>query len=329
MGTGSGPTCLVVSAGDVDCLETSSVPVSGIANATSVSASSDGHACAVISGGTIKCWGTNADGQLGDGKTSQPSATPVAVEGITHAIAVRTGSFDTCALISGGSVECWGGNQDGDLGDASIEGSSSPVPVSGITGAIAIEASAFDVCALLSGGSVECWGNNDDGQLGDGTSTGPDGPETCQDEACSTTPVSVSGITTATALTVGGEPTNSPLFSATTHVCVLLSGGSVDCWGANELGQLGDGTFIGPEECRQACSPTPVPVSGITTARAVSAGEDHTCALLSSGSIECWGSNFFGQLGDGKTTGPETCPPFSEEEEISCRTSPEPVVGVS
>ena len=200
--------------------------------------------------------------------------------------------------------------------------------MSGITNAIAVGAGAFDTCAVLAGGTVECWGNNNAGQLGDGTSTGPEGVGTCQDEACSPTPVPVTAITNATAVTIGGETTSSPLFPGSTHACALLSGGSVECWGANELGQLGDGTFVGPEVCAQSCSSTPVPVSGITNASAVSAGEDHTCALLSGGGVRCWGSNFFGQVGDGKFLGPETCPPFAPEEEISCSTRPEPVSGI-
>ncbi len=126
-------------------------------------------------------------------------------------------------------------------------------------------------CGVLSNGTVKCWGYNLYGQLGDGTTTS------------SSTPVAVSGITTATAVSAG-----------TDHTCALLSGGTVQCWGYNLYGQLGDGTTTG--------SVGPVTVSGITTATAIAAGGSHTCALLSGGTMTCWGINAGGQLGDGTTT---------------------------
>ena len=144
--------------------------------------------------------------------------------------------------------------------------------------AVLAVAAGRHTCALLSGGAIKCWGKNNFGQLGDGTTT-----------SNSSTPVDVSGITTATSIGVGGF-----------HTCALLSDGEIKCWGHNNFGQLGDGTTTG--------SITPVDVSGITTATSLALGESHSCALLSGGAIKCWGIHDSGQLGDGTTTGNSATP---------------------
>jgi alpha-tubulin suppressor-like RCC1 family protein len=192
----------------------------------------------------------------------------VAVSGISNAVAISAGWWHTCALLASGGIDCWGSNGSGQLGIGTYGGShSTPVPVSGISNAIAISAGGEHTCALLSGGGVDCWGANYYGELGDGSAE------------MRLTPVPVSGITNATAISA----------SQRNHTCALLSGGGVDCWGANFSGQLGNGT---EEE-----SWTAVAVSGITNAVAVSAGGYHSCALLAGGMVDCWGEG--GLLGDG------------------------------
>ena len=139
---------------------------------------------------------------------------------------------------------------------------------------VATAAGVLHTCALLSNGTVQCWGSNGRGQLGDGTTTQ------------STTPVTVSGITNATAIAAGAG-----------HSCAVLATGTVQCWGWNSYGQLGNGTTT------DSPTPTPVTVSGITNATAISAGGIYTCAMLASGTVQCWGFKGSGQLGDGSTTG--------------------------
>jgi alpha-tubulin suppressor-like RCC1 family protein len=203
----------------------------------------------------------------------------VPVSGITNAIALSAGYANACAILATGGLDCWGDNRVGDVGDGTTTERNTPVAVSGITNATAVSAGDEQSCALLATGGVDCWGWNSAGELGDGTTSGP---ETCTGYACSSTPVAVSGITNATAVSAGDGQS-----------CALLATGGVDCWGSNADGALGDGTTID--------SDVPVAVSGITTATAVTAGEYVSCARLAFGGVDCWGVGGAGELGDGMT----------------------------
>jgi alpha-tubulin suppressor-like RCC1 family protein len=233
------------------------------------------HSCAILADHTVVCWGYNHHGEIGDGSTTD-RLLPTTVSGITTAASVDAGYFTSCAVLSDHTIRCWGSNEFGQIGDGTTFNRLVPVTVSGISTATAVstqgmstpQTSRAHACALLSNHTVRCWGANDVGQLGDGTATRR------------LTPVTVSGISTATAIDAGSS-----------HTCALLDDGTVRCWGANDAGQLGDGTTTG--------SLVPVTVSGITTATAIDAGKDHTCALLADGTVECWGANDDGQLGDG------------------------------
>jgi alpha-tubulin suppressor-like RCC1 family protein len=270
------------------------VAVSGLTNAVAIAAGGY-HTCALLSDGTARCWGYNGTGQLGDGTTTG-SSTPVAVSGLSNGVAIAAGASYTCALLSDGSARCWGYNFYGQLGDGTTAESLTPVAVSGLSSAIAVAAGDYHTCALLGDGTARCWGYNEYGQVGDGTNTGP---EMCGGlYPCSTTPVAVSGLSSAIAIAAGDY-----------HTCAVLSDGTARCWGYNYHGQLGDGTRAGPEMCgSHPCSTTPVAVSGLSSAVAIAAGDLHTCAVLSDGTARCWGSNGYGQLGNGAVTEPETTP---------------------
>ncbi|HEY3821387.1 MAG TPA: hypothetical protein VGL81_29675 [Polyangiaceae bacterium] len=237
------------------------------------------HTCALLTAGTVECWGSNNLGQLGDG-TITSSETPVPVSALSGVAAIAAGVSSTCAVLSSGAVECWGSNYFGVLGNGTTTDSTTPVTVSGLAGAIAIASGTYNSCALLAGGTVECWGRSGYGGLGDGSFVGSD---SCNGFPCSTTPVTVSSLSGATAIAVGNG-----------QVCALLSDGTVDCWGDNEYGQLGNGTTTD--------AATPVAVSGLTGVVAISAGSGQTCALLSGGTVDCWGANGSGELGNGGTT---------------------------
>ncbi len=249
------------------------------------------QACALLSGG-VECWGRNEFGQIGNGVTTT-SLVPVAVPNLTGVTAIATGEATTCALLSNGAVECWGDNTDGELGLGTHTGpdtcdtipcSTTPVVMTGLSPATAIGPHSWYGCFLLSGGTVECAGKNVSGQLGNGSLTGPD---MCSDGACSATPVAVSGLEGVTAIAAG---------PASTHSCALLSGGTVECWGTNGFGELGNGS-------QGTNSATPVAVSSLTGALSITVGYRYTCAAMASGTATCWGNNEYGQLGNGTTGG--------------------------
>jgi len=284
LSVGGNSSCALIGNGTADCwglntdgelgdetTTTSSTPtvVGGVPHqSTTIAIEARGNnTCALSIGGTVQCWGNNDYGQLGNG-TLASSSTPVAVQGLTNAVAVATGYDDACALLADGTAECWGHNGHGDLGNGTLTDSSTPVAVLGLTHIVALTANGFHTCALLSDETVKCWGDNEYGQLGNGTLT--DSP----------TPVAVQGLIHAVAISAGYN-----------HSCALLDDETVTCWGYNTNGQLGNGTL--------ANSSTPVAVQGLTTALAVSAADNHTCALLANQTAACWGQNSSGQLGNG------------------------------
>ncbi len=178
------------------------------------------------------------------------------------------------------------------------------------------------ICALTNAGSLDCWGDNGNGQLGSGSTSAPN---SCADGAlsvpCSATPIAVVG--------VGGSGTLTGVAGVTTDgsgMCATLTSGHVDCWGWNIFGFLGNGTFGGPEWCFGGwCSTAPVQVLGVggsgllSNVQGVNAAPGGFCALLSTGTVDCWGNNASGELGIGTFTGPDQCYFASYED---CSTTP-------
>ena len=220
---------------------------------------------------------------VGSGAAMVPAQATAAPAISSPSTNITAGDSHTCALISDGTVTCWGNNYSGQLGDGSNTDSHVPVAVTG--GALTnktvtdITAGGGHTCALISDGTVTCWGNNGAGQLGDGSNTD------------SNVPVAVAG----------GALTNKTVIDITAggnHTCALISDGTVTCWGWNGYGQLGDGS--------NTARNVPVAVTGgaLTnkTVTQITAGDYHTCALISDGTVTCWGKNSAGQLGTGDTT---------------------------
>ena len=230
------------------------------------------HTCMVTATGGVKCWGDNSYGQLGDGTTISHSA-PAAVIGLGGTVSSIAATFhQTCALSSTGAVKCWGLNDSGQLGLANQQSSSLPVQVIA-SGATQVALGNLHGCALMQTGEVKCWGNNSYGQLGNGQS------------ANSLTPVPVYGLSQVIGITAGDA-----------HTCAWTRSGQASCWGTNYYGNLGNGASGG-------YSSTPVSVQGLTgTVIAMTAGNGFTCALNESQSVQCWGDNLLGQLGNGSYT---------------------------
>src|SRR5437763_1245253 len=221
--------------------------------------------CAVMTGGSVECWGSDIDGELGDGRsgTNLLSTTPRPVPGIGGAISISGGTGGMCAVISNGTLRCWGYNSTGGIGAGqSVSGVTAPVSLP-VTGVKQVSLSGFNTgCAVAGGGTVSCWGSDVDGELGNGTvSAFP-----------SFDPVTVSGISNARAVSAGWG-----------FACAVLKTGSIDCWGLGQQGQLGTGKTSGAPTTR------PVTVKGISNATAVSAGVGFACAVLQTGSVDCWG----------------------------------------
>ncbi|MEO2055344.1 MAG: hypothetical protein ABGX83_08670 [Nitrospira sp.] len=162
---------------------------------------------------------------------------------------------------------------DGQLGDGTTFDSSTPVTVVGISDAISIGVGFRHSCAVISGGKIKCWGFNFFGQLENGTSNS------------SSTPVLVDGISNAVSISLGRL-----------HTCALLTGGSLKCWGDNNAWQLGS-PIITPSGLFNFSS-VPLLIEEIIDAVDVASGANHSCALIVNGMIECWGINFFGELGN-------------------------------
>jgi cysteine-rich repeat protein len=242
-------------------------------DATSVSAGY-GHTCLRTTEGAIRCWGSNLSGQLGDG-TENDSLVPVDVEGMTASItSVVAGLVHTCASRWDPSgLWCWGGNEIGQLGDGTIDYSNVPVAVLSLQfQTTSLSSSDSHTCVTDAEGIMECWGDNSSGQLGAEAM-----------EAYSSHWVEVEGLRQAAFAAAGG-----------TFTCALRQEGDVVCWGANDRGQLGDGSGIDSE--------LPVTVALPAAAFFVTAGEAHACAVLAvGGEVYCWGANVEGQLGDGTT----------------------------
>lgn len=273
------------------------------------------HTCAAKSDGTLYCWGDNRVGALGDGtRTNRSAPTQVSISGVVE---VASGNSHTCALKLDGSVWCWGSNYTGQLGagGSTADILTTPQKVVGISDAVSISGLSNHVCVLHADSTVSCWGDNYGGQLGDGTYD--DRP----------TPQKVPGLSGVVQIETGGA-----------HTCALLDDQSVSCWGYNYWGQLGDGvvfhdkvvymcggTIFDPRECTQRVdigefsNPTPQPVIQLFDAVSLSLGSGHSCALLTDGTVECWGANSLGQLGDGSVVqrsvpAPVLLPPVVELE---------------
>ncbi|MCJ0763639.1 RCC1 domain-containing protein [Variovorax terrae] len=256
------------------------IPVPGLSGVVALSLGAY-YGCALASGGTVACWGYNGQGQIGDGSAAVTRPSPVAVAGLSGAVALSAGGRHACAMKSDATVVCWGYNGEGQLGDGTTANKNTPVAVSGLSGVISVSSGFISSCALKSDGSVACWGNNSSGQLGDGTFLDR------------TTPVAVPGLSGVAAVSVGVDA-----------ACALKLDGTVVCWGGNHVGQLGDGTTV----LRTA----PVAVAGLAGAMALSLGSGgHACALKSDGAVACWGYNGQGQVGDGTKANRLTATPIA------------------
>lgn len=232
-----------------------------------------GHTC--VRAGVPICWGANAAGQLGAAIASA-SGDSVALVGDLHdnVTAIGAGDAHTCVLAGfPAAASCWGANSDGQLGSgAPGAGGATPVAVQGGLIWRAITTGAFHTCGIAADSTAYCWGDNASGQLGDDNAP--------NDRAF---PAPLFRARKYIRIDAGRE-----------HTCAVAADSSAYCWGRGDLGQLGHALFT--------ASDTAVLVqAGATNFTGLSAGDHHTCAVAVGvgANVYCWGSDTFGQLGDG------------------------------
>jgi alpha-tubulin suppressor-like RCC1 family protein len=316
----------------------SAVQVTGLSGVVRIAAGAY-HSMALKSDGTVWTWGYNGYGELGNGGTTN-STSIVTVNGLTGAVDIAAGDYHSLAVKSDGTVWAWGNNQYGELGDATTTNRVSPVQVAQSSGLnfnnlTGVAAGSYYSAALKNDGTMFAWGHNDYGQLGRGTTT--DSTIPFQSSACnlaSPPPVSASPLsaritanqTHSLAVKFDGSvwawgdntygelgdgttssrlsPVQAAITGAVTqvstgwyHTLALKADRSVWAWGYNAQGEIGDGTT------NQRATPTQVNVlTGLTSVTGVAAGQYHSVAVKSDGTVWGWGYNAYGQIGDGSTT---------------------------
>lgn len=307
--SGGSFTCALLGSGSVSCWGANASGQLGLGNTTTIgddehpsSASTvslstearqitagNAHACVILSNGLVSCWGSGAGGRLGYGNTNTigddeaPSTAGTITLGGT-AKQISAGEAHTCALLDSGYVRCWGDNTYGQLGYGNVttigdnEAASTGGNVSLGDRAIQISAGRYHTCAVLGSGSVKCWGAGSNGRLGYGNMSNIGDDEV---------PSSVGTVSLgSSALEVS---------AGDSHTCALLSNSTVRCWGQGAGGRLGYGntTSIGDDEAPSSAGP----ISFGTAVKQISAGSDHTCAVLVTGAVRCWGLGTSGRLG--------------------------------
>ena len=268
--------------GDTSTLPRSTpVQATGVTGVTSISGGGDygDHVLALDFLGRVTAWGRNTEGQVGDGTNATPRTTPAVIASASWR-AIAAGDEHSLAINSSGNVQSWGLDSSGQLGnDAAFTSSFTPVAVStaSVFNIIQVAAGNAHSVALRADGTVWTWGSDASGQLGNDAAF-----------ANQALPVQVAGLANVVQITAGSY-----------HSLALRSDGTVWTWGRNDLGQGGDNTTT-PH-------PTAVQVVGeaagnLTDVRAIAGGCNHSFAIKGDGTLRTWGSDVWGELGDGGST---------------------------
>jgi alpha-tubulin suppressor-like RCC1 family protein len=243
-------------------------PVTGLANVAQIGTMQH-SACALVKSGEVYCWGDNHDGQIGNGASPDDVLAPAKIASLTGVTAISTGAMarQMCAVLQSGEARCWGLGDGGALGNSGYSSKDTPVPVVALTDAVSVTTGSEFSCAVRKGGAASCWGVNYRRQLGLGDTSPPDSVST---------PVPVTGVAGIAQLAAGDD-----------HLCALLPGGKISCWGSDVDGRLGRGTRI--------YSSQPQKVVGLSQITSLSLGDSHGCAVAG-GALSCWGTNEQSQL---------------------------------
>jgi len=260
-------------------------PVDGTEGALAISAG-EFHSNVVLDSGLIKSWGGNTFGQLGNGFFFRRQL-PIHLDTVWFPEGVKDvvyGENHACALTTTGAVKCWGGNLHGQLGNGTV-GGFVEVPVLAVgleSGVSQLSSGTYHTCALLDTGEVKCWGYNVAGLLGTGHLDYSD--EKLPNPAYFILGLGSENLSGVTQIDCGSW-----------HTCALLEDGSVSCWGANDVGQLGSPV---PLEY-PTIIPFPTLVTSESSFKDIALGRMHSCAITTTGAVYCWGVNYNGELGLG------------------------------
>lgn len=246
---------------------------------------------ALLEDGTVVSWGTNNEGQLGNGpmgasgesgRYPKPSVTPVKVTGLSGVIQIAAGMKHAVALRSDGTVWAWGRRSNGEIGDGAPGGlpAIGPMRVPGLEGITQIAVDGSHNLALRSDGRVMAWGLNHSGELGTGT----------RDNA--RTPVEVKGLDRVVAIAAGRGGGGAGSSGA------VRDDGSVWMWGTGMSAMTGNDPGLSPDDAGGRVL-VPAPRKGVTGARRLSIGAGHVAALLADGTVRMWGFDGYGQTGVG------------------------------
>ena len=306
IGTAQYTTCAITGAdGSVQCWGDNAVGTGMFGNGTSTSSDyavaavsgvkaqqisgGDGFQnCAITTAGALKCWGNIPPGwgqTLMKGSTNW-TLSPTQVPGLTSGVtAVVSGNGTSCAVQNGG-LFCWGVNYRGAVGNGTTSTTEVDTPTSVVglsSGVVNVASAGYATCALTVAGGVKCWGAY---YMGNGTYTTPQ-----------TTPVDLPGFTSGVVAITGRDNVSDDDYSDIGgNFCLLTNAGTVYCWGANNAGQLGNGTYS-----YTAFTTTPSQVVGLSNIIQVSMAGYSVCALNTAGGVQCWGFGYDGEMGNGVT----------------------------
>ena len=270
------------------------------------------HTCVVLDNDAVKCWGLNDDGQLGlgdtnargDGAGEMGDALPAVSLGLSagvRVVAIAAGDAHSCVLLSSGAVQCWGAGGNGRLGsgnensrgdEAGEMGASLPnVDLGAGRTAKAISVGAAHTCVIRDLNDVVCWGVGGEGQLGIGSRI--DIGDGAGEMGAGLTAVPLGAGRTAVAVSAGA-----------THTCAVLNNNTVKCWGGGANGRLGTGNQNdrGDQPDELGDNLAAINLAASRTARAVVAGVAHTCVVLDTWALKCFGLGSSGRLGSGSTS---------------------------
>lgn len=270
------------------------------------------HSCAAT-GTQTYCWGKNSSGQYGNGNLIGVTR-PVLVPERAGATAIDGGNNHTCSL-AGEALACSGANAEGQVGNMSI--ATQPTALTVMTGATSFDLDSTTSCAVDGNKQLYCWGRNAYKTIDPSTTI-------------KTFPTHVAGIDGVEQVAVGGD-----------HICALVADHRVTCWGLNSKGQLGTGELDDPSQPQpfttaavtgvvevvaarnhtcvrtegsgtvycfgEGYTAAPMPIT--TGAVALAAGGSHDCAIVSDGTVRCWGDQLYGQLGNGTDSATRTTTP--------------------